>query len=129
MTDTTKMVLMIKAALCEKQGIAECLRITNYQKKDYILLHGVLGWAAATAAYLLIVLLWLVYVSGSDSGTYLLNQLPLIGAAAAAIYVVFCVLYLIYTVQVYRKRYEDAEKIVSSYKKCLKDIQREGLLA
>lgn len=124
MPDTGKIALMTKAALCAQKGYERSLHITGYSRKDYLLLHGIGTWFCTTVAYGLIVLLWLLYVASSAFGTYLLNQILLLGIVLLSIYGLVCTISVVSAIHVYGKRYDQAEQLVAEYTSCLSELKQ-----
>ena len=124
MTEEKKLILMTKAALCRQQKCEEDLRITRFYKRDYLVLHGILAWFHVTVAFIMIAALWLFYLTGSDGGTYLLNQVTGLVVIGILIYVAVCIGYVAFAVNHYLKRYQKAEQTAVRYQGYLEQIQQ-----
>ncbi len=124
MTEEKKLILMTKAALCRQQEQNRDLRITKFYKKDYLLFHGIMAWFSVTAACCILVVLWLIYVAGSDGSAYLLNQITVLIVIGILGYVAVCIGYVAFAVNHYLKRYEKAAKTAAWHQECLEQIQK-----
>ena len=124
MTDEKKLILMTKAALCRQQEQERDLQITKFYKRDYLLFHGVMAWFSITVAFCILVLLWLLYMAGSEGSTYLLNRITGLAVVGILVYTAVCILYVVFAVNHYTKRYEKAAKTAAMYQDCLEQIQK-----
>lgn len=124
MTEEKKVILMTKAALCRQQEQDRDLRITKFYKKDYLLFHGILAWFSVTAAFCILVLLWLMYAIESDSSTYLLNRITSLVVIGVLVYVAVCIGYVAFAVSHYQKRYDHAAETSAQYREYLEQIQK-----
>ncbi len=124
MTDEKKLILMTKAALYRQQEYDRDLRIARFYRKDYLLFHGVLAWFCVTAAFCILVLLWLMYAIGEEGSTYLLNRITGLAVVGILVYVAVCIGYVGFAVNHYQKRYDKAAKTAGEYQGYLEQIQK-----
>ncbi len=124
MTEEKKVILMTKAAICRQKEQDKDLRITKFYKKDYLLFHGILAWLSVTAAFGILVILWLMYAIESDASTYLLNRVTSLLIIGGLVYVAACIGYVAFALSHYQKRYNQAAGTDARYRAYLEQIQK-----
>ncbi len=122
MIDESRVKLMTKLAIYEKNEGHRTVPMSRYYKKDYVRYNVLKTWVAATVVYWSVFAAY-IYMSFEDVLTKI-NELDyfdimyklLIGYAA------FCVLYYLFSSMVYGYRYEKAKKGLAEYNGNLKKL-------
>lgn len=127
MIDESKVSVMTKIAIYEKNESRDALRMSRYYKNDYVRYNVLKTWVAVTVAFWTIVGSY-VYMSFED----LLGQLngmnyfdSMYGMLSK--YVIVCVVYFLFATLVYNIKYELARPGLVQYNSDLRDlIELEG---
>lgn len=122
MIDESRVKLMTKLVIYEKNEGHRAVPMSRYYKKDYVRYNVLKTWVAATVVYWSVFAAY-IYMSFEDVLTKI-NELDyfdimyklLIGYAA------FCVLYYLFSSMVYGYRYEKAKKGLAEYNGNLKKL-------
>ncbi|MBC5687507.1 hypothetical protein H8S37_00975 [Mediterraneibacter sp. NSJ-55] len=123
MLDKSRIRLMTRAAIYEKNRAEEDLKISSYYKKDYASLHTWITLVWVTIGY--ICAAGLVVFCYSDSLLEDLNfaKLFVIAAVAIGAYLVLIVIYGVCASGFYKKKHNQAKQRVKKY---YRDLSRLG---
>ena len=115
---------MIKMAMFDKNEGKACKPMIQYARTDYVSMQLLKSFVSGSIAFAVLCVMWGLY------DTAALLQILNSGAIfdfvidVAIRYAIFMVIYLVATYVVYQLRYTHRRKLVKSYYKNLKDINR-----
>lgn len=112
---------MIKLAVYDKNKSVREKRPAQYFRKDYIMIEMIKSFFSGTAAYVLGVLTWALYLTekGAEISTAAFSASLIL---TAVLYVLFLGIYLLLTYIIYSKRYKKGCREIREYYHTLKRV-------
>lgn len=124
MLNNEKIKLMTKLAVFEEKKGKEDIKMSQYYRTDYVR-YGVLkSLVSITVAYLLILVLILVYQSEYVIEEAVKLDYKQIGTYILGIYIMLIIIYAILTTLGYSLKYRRSRKKLNQYDKDLKLLQK-----
>lgn len=120
MISEEKVRLMTDVARFEKEEEHKAMSVCGYRRKDYIAVHMIGAWAAATLAYGILTCVVVVWAGGGSKASSIpLEQSAFVFAVWATVYVLLCAVVLAASCICYGRRYRMAAVRMRYLKECL----------
>ena len=115
---------MVKMAMFDKNEGKACKPMIQYARADYISMQLLKSFVSGSAAFAILCVLWGLY--DTDALMRILNSGQIFDFIMDVLvrYAIFMVVYWIATYLVYQIRYTNKRKMVKTYYKNLKDINK-----
>lgn len=125
MLNNEKIILMTKLSLYEQKNQKKEIKTSRYFKSDYILIKMLSSFASITAAYVLCLILWIMY-----SSEQMLAKMTTTGkfigmiVVLVLIYIIVTVLYMIFSYAFFSHKFKEIRKNLKEYNGDLKTLHR-----
>lgn len=119
-----KIKIMTDLVRYEKKENETNFNVINFYKSDYIRYHILKTFVSVTIAYLLMVVLGMLYQAEYLIANIVILDYKAIGTMIAGIYFLLLLLYEVITIIICVLRYEKAQKYVMQYYKILEILRR-----
>lgn len=125
MLNNEKIILMTKLSLYEQKNQKKEIKTGKYFKSDYMLLKMLGSFASITVAYLLSLVLWILY-SSDQMLAKMTTTGSFVGMVAifVIIYIVLCIVYMIFSYAFFSHRFRKIRKNLKEYNGDLKTLHR-----
>ena len=124
MLNEKKIKIMTDLVRYEKKENETNFNVINFYKSDYIRYHILKTFVSVTIAYLLMVVLGMLYQAEYLIANIVILDYKAIGTMIAGIYFLLLLLYEVITIIICVLRYEKAQKYVMQYYKILEILRR-----
>ena len=124
MLNEERVKYMTKLAFYETKGGNEDLKISFYDKKDYIGRNTLWAGLWITLAYIAIVVLVAVTLMSGIWETLSSKQLLVVGLSFLGIYIILLLMYLRSAREIYRKRHANAYHRVKKFEEELGQLEK-----
>ena len=125
MLNNEKIILMTKLSLYEQNNQKKEIRTSKYFKSDYMLIKMLSSFVSVTVAYLLSLVLWIVY-----SSDRMLAKMTTTGrfigliVILVIIYIVLCTVYMIFSYAFFSHKFRKIRRNLKEYNGDLKTLHR-----
>ncbi len=124
MLNEERIRLMTKMASYEEGEGREHMPIRKYYRKDYVGYEMLKTFFTSTAAFGILLALWLIYNMEGLTALTDTGDLADLGGLALAAYIGFCAVYQIIACIVYNHRYAKAAAGLKKYQATLKKVEK-----
>lgn len=125
MLNNEKITLMTKLSLYEQKNQKKEIKTSRFFKSDYMLMKMLSSFFYITVAYILALVLWIMY--GSEhlvSGLTTTGKFIGIVTVLVLIYIIVTVAYMIFSYAFFSKRFKKIRKNLKEYNGDLKTLHR-----
>ena len=125
MLNNEKITLMTKLSLYEQKNQKKEIKTSRFFKSDYMLMKMLSSFFYITVAYILALVLWIMY--GSEhlvAGLTTTGKFIGIVTVLVLIYIIFTVVYMIFSYAFFSKRFKKIRKNLKEYNGDLKTLHR-----
>ena len=125
MLNNEKITLMTKLSLYEQKNQKKEIKTSRFFKSDYMLMKMISSFFYITVAYILALVLWIMY--GSEhlvAGLTTTGKFIGIVTVLVLIYIIVTVVYMIFSYAFFSKRFKKIRKNLKEYNGDLKTLHR-----
>lgn len=125
MLNNEKITLMTKLSLYEQKNQKKEIKTSRFFKSDYMLMKMLSSFFYITVAYILALVLWIMY--GSEhlvAGLTTTGKFIGIVTVLVLIYIIVTVVYMIFSYAFFSKRFKKIRKSLKEYNGDLKTLHR-----
>lgn len=125
MLNNEKITLMTKLSLYEQKNQKKEIKTSRFFKSDYMLMKMLSSFFYITVAYILALVLWIMYGSGHlVAGLTTTGKFIGIVTVLVLIYIIVTVVYMIFSYAFFSKRFKKIRKNLKEYNGDLKTLHR-----